>query len=208
VRIVEPTGTANFSDLQSAIDAAVDGDVLLVGEGTYAGFTIDDKDLFIAAKPSASVKVDGTVVVRNLSSRNVVLCGLVLRGPALSPLGPALVLQNDAGHVRLQGCTIQPVADSSQDAIVATGADKVVFASCTIAGADGRDSYGYAGERGGVGLRADSSQVLLYDTQIFGGNVDSGRRRRRDAGGAAELFSSALRFREQVTAAPVAAARS
>src|SRR5688572_1658513 len=64
VRIVDASGSAPFTSIQAAIDAAVDGDVLLVGAGTYPGFTVDGKGLVLLAPSSALVT--SAVVIANL----------------------------------------------------------------------------------------------------------------------------------------------
>ena len=47
VRIVEAPGLGSLPDIQSAVDAAADGDTLLVAPGSYAGFVIDGKQLAV-----------------------------------------------------------------------------------------------------------------------------------------------------------------
>src|SRR6516164_8743863 len=75
VRIVDASGQRNFADIQSAIDAAVDGDVLLVGAGVYPGFTVDGKSLSIIGVPAGVQAVEvGNVVVRNLDGKSAVIC--------------------------------------------------------------------------------------------------------------------------------------
>ena len=62
VRIVDAGGRRNFADVQSAVDAAQDGDVLLVGAGTYPGFVIDAKEISVFAVPSGALGVTIAVV--------------------------------------------------------------------------------------------------------------------------------------------------
>jgi hypothetical protein len=66
VRIVEPLGNKAFSNLQDAVLAAREGDVLLVASGTYPGFTVNGKGLSIIARTGDSVRITSKVTVRNL----------------------------------------------------------------------------------------------------------------------------------------------
>jgi hypothetical protein len=45
----------SYATIQAAVNAAVDGDVLIVDAGTYAGFTIDGKGIAIVASPGSSI---------------------------------------------------------------------------------------------------------------------------------------------------------
>src|SRR5262245_22483379 len=94
-------------DIQTAVNAATSGDVLLVQAGNYAPFVITNKSLYVFAMPNATVKVLGTVEVENLGpAQRVILSGLTATGPVLpTTSAPGLLLENDAGHVRLQRCT-------------------------------------------------------------------------------------------------------
>jgi hypothetical protein len=47
--IVDASGNGDFTDIQSAIDASSDGDLILVRTGTYAGFVLDRKVTIKAA---------------------------------------------------------------------------------------------------------------------------------------------------------------
>ena len=43
VRIFDAAGSLPYPSIQAAVDASVDGDVLLVGAGTYATLTVQGK---------------------------------------------------------------------------------------------------------------------------------------------------------------------
>src|SRR5262245_20334465 len=75
-------GPGVFStDIQPAVDAAADGDVVLVKAGAYSGFTINAKGVSVVADAGASVVANGLVFVSSLSaSQNVLLQRLVVHG--------------------------------------------------------------------------------------------------------------------------------
>src|SRR5690349_12074484 len=65
------------SNIQSAVDSAVDGDVILVETGVYPSFVIRNQELTVVANTGADVKIDGAIRVGGLAStRTVVLSGL------------------------------------------------------------------------------------------------------------------------------------
>ena len=49
IHIVDTSGSGGFATVQAAVDAASDGDVILIRGGTYAGFTISGKSLVLQA---------------------------------------------------------------------------------------------------------------------------------------------------------------
>ena len=57
VHTVAPTpGAADFTTIQAAVDAALDGDTVLVRSATsYAAFTLDGKGLSIVADSAAAI---------------------------------------------------------------------------------------------------------------------------------------------------------
>lgn len=67
VVVVDASGGGSYTQIQPAIDAVNNGDKILVKTGTYAPFTVDDKDLAVLADYGADMHVTGTVRVRNLS---------------------------------------------------------------------------------------------------------------------------------------------
>lgn len=58
-----------FATIQEAIDAASEGDVLIVEDGIYPGFTITNKSLCVIGATGALVEVQGTCTIRNLGVR-------------------------------------------------------------------------------------------------------------------------------------------
>jgi hypothetical protein len=174
-RIVDAPGLPPFTNLQKAIDAATDGDTILVAGGDYEGFTIDGKALHLIAAPGKQVSVHGNVRIQNLRlEQEVLISGLNLYAVA-SIQEPALDIASSLGHVRVESCDIygsQPVsyggAASGSDAVLVRDSLRVLFAHCWMQGGSGwGDPFG---GNGGHGLVLQSSMAALYQCSIQGGN--------------------------------------
>src|SRR5688572_17225523 len=72
VHVVDLHGTG-LTQIQSGVDAAVDGDVVLVKSGTYASFVVPNKGLAIVADTGADVRVLGAIRARNLAAGKTLL---------------------------------------------------------------------------------------------------------------------------------------
>jgi hypothetical protein len=104
VHVVDFAGGAgsDFTDLSAAVDAAADGDVLLVRSGLYDVWnTVDGRSLTIAGD-GPFVQISGLLAVQNLDAdQRVVLRGFELKFP-----GQVELLNND-GVVWIEDCQIQ-----------------------------------------------------------------------------------------------------
>src|SRR6188474_1656426 len=77
VHVVDANGGGDFADIQPAVDAAGEGDVILVRGGHYSSFSVSGKDLVIVAETGATPAVDGALRARNLiASQTLVISGL------------------------------------------------------------------------------------------------------------------------------------
>lgn len=170
VLVVSPTLPGAFTEIQAAVSAAQDGDLLLVKSGTYGPVDIDDKALAIVEDSGSDAHVVGGVRVANLASaRSVVLSGLRVNGEVPGSID-GLVIANDAGSVRAIGCSFEgrftpsgvglPVCIVSMGARASSGLD-VAFIECTLTGGRGQSD-------GGHGLYVVSSNVALYDCTLAG----------------------------------------
>lgn len=193
VRILSPQGNLNFSDIQSAVNAAQDGDVLLVAAGTYGAFAIQDKSVSVMAQPGGRVNLKGTVQIRDLAPHRTVL----IDGFTSSFFGglvgtPALLIENNSGHVRVQTCTFTG-SDGYGDfwngqkfeggpggpGAVLNNNLHVAFVHSTIRGGTGwsdTELVASKGGDGGHGLIAQGTALVLYDCSVIGGQggyVDS-----------------------------------
>lgn len=169
VRIVDSAGSAPYPDVQAAVDAAVTGDVIVVGAGNYTGFVVDGKGLFIVARPGPIAAIHGAIEIKNLSGANVILSGLTITGPSTSA---AVRIHDCAGNVRIQQCAI--TGTDAQPAVLANSADQLALVQSTLTGGVGDDALGFpptpgqAGP-GGHGLDASFCRIVLDTTSSTGG---------------------------------------
>lgn len=186
VHVVDDDGGAgvDFVDLPAAIQAAAEGDTLLVRDGQYSAFTVNGKSLQILADTDQAPQVDGTASVRALASNQRV----VLRGLSTgTPDGAGLSLLANAGSVWIEDCSFlgsvgfndgffQPEAlTGAPGASVETSA-QVVFARCALTGGDGADIFAFFADAvgpGGIGLTSVGSEVVLFDCTATGGEGGS-----------------------------------
>jgi hypothetical protein len=200
----------DFASIQTAVDAAADGDVLLVRAGTYSAFTIFAKSLVVSAELAAQVKVQGGIGVRGLlPTQSVVLRGL----DVVNPHEEGATLKNDAGPVWIEDCTlVGGVGDNSLDGLFAgeplhsfpaalvEGCDEVVFARCELRGGHGLtlwdEEYQYDAGDDGHGLSLDGGRVSLFACQLVGGEGGDVQDTTTDTGGlggdAARVASGSL----------------
>jgi hypothetical protein len=176
VLVVDASGGGAYRQIQPAVDAAVDGDTILVKSGNYPGFTISDKSLSVVVDFGASGTVQQSVGVLNLSaSKSVLLAGFSIHG---NSNGIAFLAQSVAGSLRVEDCTITAItsSDCSAPTIGAFlyGDDDVGFCRCTIQGAQGNIGDYEHSCPGGEAVWTQSSSVAFYDCSIRGGDGGHG----------------------------------
>jgi len=176
VLVVDSGGGGSYTQIQPAIDAALDGDTILVKAGTYYGFTIDNKELSVVGDAGASVTITSPVRVDNLAAlREVLLAGLQIN-LSWGWSQPALGAQNDSGSLRVESCTIlaagNGMCSGSQRGADLANDHNVAFRLCTIQGGLGVSSFD--GCPGGDAIRAQSCSVALYVCILLGGNGGDG----------------------------------
>lgn len=190
VRILQAPGLGLLPDIQTAIDAAADGDVLIVAPGAYAPFVVDDRSIWIVAMEPGSVSISGTVLVSGTTNKDVVvMIGIEALGLAQDfQSDPGLNLSANNGRLRFQQCRFTggkgTLADTSMGAGEPTRGDgghgvfaydnkRVTFVDCTLEGGvgGGKDSLNYEDEGGdgGHGVHAELSTVVVYDSAVTGG---------------------------------------
>lgn len=165
-----------FTQLQPAIDAAQDGDVVLVKTGDYPlGFAIGDKSIAVVADTGADVLVRAPISVAGVSvTREVVIAGLrVIIPPGSTTATSACVVSTCAGSVRFLECeiraahrTINPCVVQGRGVFVFDSQD-VAFTRCEIHGASATTVND--GE-GGDGMHLVTSRVAVYDSHVEGGH--------------------------------------
>ena len=163
--IVNQSGGAgvDFTDIQPAVDAASDGDTILIQQGfsTYGSFTIDGKALVVTEDVLSDVRTF-VATVKNLASHQSV----TLRG--FDPFSVNLdanqgpILLEDVGQFTILGGFLcgfgfGPAGSSTQRLLI-TSCDAVVLSRCIIGGALGL----------APGITVQSSTVHMYEVETKG----------------------------------------
>ena len=175
VLVVDPLDPTKFDKIQLAINAASDGDTILIKQaGVYSGLTVDGRSLTILADDGLDVQVGFfpivSIRIRNLAADQHV----VLRG-----IDGAVELVDNAGPVRFEDCRIKGVIGSCSEVhvtpgspgLAVTNSTSVSLVRCEVIGGDGVTvdiGWFVCHAPGGPGLQAFDSVVVLYDTTVEG----------------------------------------
>jgi hypothetical protein len=165
-------GGADFTTIQAAVDAASDGDTIVVANGSYpAGFLVDAKSLTITAAAGVAVQ-SGGITVRNLGPTQSVAIRRIGSTGVSSTSGA--VLLNNQGPVWLEDLALgfsfplpffPPVVG-----LDVSGCADVVLARCTVS-STGPFSFGADGN---PGLRASASGIHLFECTVQGASLGQG----------------------------------
>lgn len=153
---------SQYTDIQDAVDAASDGDTVLVRTGGYDSFFVTGIGLVITADTGELVSAS-RITIRDLAAEQSVR----MRGIGTYDLnnGPGLKVSHCDGPVWIEDCDIGgPMqALGAADGAVVEDCAAVSFHRSTLRA----DSAIY--RHAGAGLRASNSLVALYDCELIGG---------------------------------------
>lgn len=183
VWVVDEFGGGDFLRIQPAVNAASDGDTILVKAGSYPGFEVIDKALTITAELAATVDVEGSARVFDLSaSKTVVLAGLAcvgVSGGGLNEYG--FYAEDCTGSVRVERCTFLGADGTTGHRDGTDGARAVRCVDIAFSAIDstgGRGLYAYwEGDpppdprgNGGMGLLVLDSNASVFTSTLRGGD--------------------------------------
>jgi hypothetical protein len=178
VLVVDASGSGNFIDIQPAVNAATDGDTILIKTGAYSTFDVIDKALTIVGDSGAVVQIQGGIQANSLApGKTLVLENMNATGH--SSIDPntryGLYLSDNHGHVRVESCSVVGAA------IAPLGYDAIRIQSCTdvavtrTLGTGGNGSVLPEPQNAwsGAGIVVSQSTVAIYDCTFHGGVGDS-----------------------------------
>jgi hypothetical protein len=170
VRTVGPGG--DFPEIQEAVDASYDGDVVLVYSGTYGPVVIVYHGISIVADTNAEVTVVGGFDIKNtFSYQTMVLSGL--KGQCnYWDERHTLILENNQASIRIENC--EWIGNDgyslihtyhSHSGVRISHCEDIAIIDSNIKGGDAVDS-----NTGPSALRATDSTIAIYDSVLTGGD--------------------------------------
>ncbi len=191
VIVVDAAGGGSFTQIQPAIDAALEGDTILVKPGDYAGsgiysLWIEGKSLTVVGDVGTLPSLSRRVRVENLAAGQVVTLAR-LKAQAVggsSSFAAAVEVENCLGAVRVVSCDFTAKTATSGSPGMTHGATvteshDVAFTGCAVRGGDELTeiecvSPSGANAIGGFGLRVWGASVASYECAIDGGHGRNG----------------------------------
>lgn len=175
VLVVDPGGAGDHTTLQAAIDAAAEGDTILVNGGQYttpatgANAVLTGKSLSIARGTGGEPYLRGTLEVTGLAgSQEVHVQGLRVR---------EVLVTDCAGDVLLEDLNAGVTFTFLQHSLGVVASDNVVTANSRFIGYDGWNSCGGQcnwGADGGPAVQVLDSRLNLYHCDLVGGAGEDG----------------------------------
>ncbi len=164
---------AAFTDLQPAVDAALDGDVILV-RANVTSVMVTGKSLSIVADQASNLTLNGNAAITGVPAGGLVL----MAGFDLSANPNTLVqVINCIGAVRLQDMsmtTMNYLGSVGQYPLEIQNSSDVAVTNCQMRGADGI-SFGPGSQTGGAfGAYVRNSTVSFHGCTLRGGRGANG----------------------------------
>lgn len=183
VRIVGASG-AQYTTIQAAVNASVDGDIIFIKNGTYpATVAINDKALTLTIDPTSGFNDvnTGPIYVEHIAAnKTVTLSFLTVTG--------GIELNSNAGEVRIQACRVTGGLEPSifgnpkngAAALTVNACSSVVITGSQLIGGKGENWFDFleAAPHGGAGLSTSfafgTGTISVYDSVIRGGEGGTG----------------------------------
>lgn len=158
-----------FAQIQAAVDAAADGDVIRVANGTYESFAIRGKSLTVIGRPFS--RVAGVVRIQELGpDQPVTLQSFELR-LADGQNEARLIIGANQAAVRVEDVVVPNLFASHyslyRPGVRVLASDDVTFSRCEFHPAIAFDDLGDR-TRGAEGLRITDAAVSLFDCAVNG----------------------------------------
>jgi hypothetical protein len=191
VIVVDPGGGAGGATLlQSAIDTAQEGDILLLRPGDYASVPgghpqIIDKGLtLIVDGPPGSVVLSGLRIASAVGDSHVFVRGLHVAPPPLVAFGTGAVEAASLGTIWFEDCVFTGAVSVDQTSVPGLGtpccippfANAMTLVRCMITGADGADEVpGVSPARPGApGVSLGLIAATIHECLLQGGKGGDG----------------------------------
>lgn len=160
----------DFNAVQPAIDAAADGDTLLLMyiDGPPADWLIDGKSLVIVKHPNMGTAPFRSCEIRNLAAgQTVALVNLASDAVAVQPLS----IHDNQGNVWLQGCSLKGGAPGAPAVEIRASAAVHLLGVGVLGWPNFSAPQGpLPGVPGQGALRIESSNVEIDGSSLWGGN--------------------------------------
>lgn len=186
---VDDDGPADFADLQSAVDAAVAGDRILISSGSY-GSAVVDKELTLSGRKDEARPQLNTLSATSIASLSLSHLDLLhgsIANLSLSSI-PGRTLLSDVTVVG--GAVFSDCADVVVTRSLLEGADRQIaglsaallsngsraqFVASELHGGRGHSSIDTAGDGGDALVVGAGCHALLAGTSVQGGNGEPGQ---------------------------------
>jgi len=196
VLVVDPAGGGDFTTLDPAFTAAVDGDIIVIKPGDYGTgslfLEINGKALTVVGDTGGETILP-TIFVHDLAANET----LVLRHVTVVPTGLSFLLEStvylqltSGGRVHIEDCVLEGADGAGNGATSATpgmpglrvtGSGSVAVHRSTITGGQGVSTTAipFPGGQlvnsvGGAAVRLEGGQLALYGVTATGGQGGSG----------------------------------
>ncbi len=125
--------SAQYTNIQQAVSAAVDGDVIRVWSGNYSAFVLDGKRVIFMAKDGpGTVSVSGETSIKNIPAGSAMsISGFDFQG--IQSYSHTLEIEGCLGSVRIRDCSITG-GDVSSAALITDCADVAMFDTDLLSG--------------------------------------------------------------------------